>query len=106
MTSSQIVGFREKYTNRAVGDMVLNNSEMIKILKSGETFLRKDTPVYQIPASKTGRAQFYSSVKRVGHTEIPTLWFNVIILWIMTFLLYLMLLDGTLKKIIRISENR
>jgi len=98
MTSEALIRFKEDNFNRSVADMVLNTNEMNKITVSGGNFIRKDSPVYQYPLSKTGRAQFYSGTKRIGPYEINTLWFNIMVLWLMTALLYFTLVTDLLKK--------
>lgn len=98
MTNEELIQFKANYYNRSVADMVLNTNEMAKIQQSGEIFVRKDSPVYQYPLSKTGRAQFYSGVKRFGPYEIDTIWFNSLILWLMTLVLYFTLTADLLKK--------
>jgi hypothetical protein len=98
MTSEALIRFKEDNFNRSVADMVLNTNEMNKIIVSGGNFIRKDSPVYQNPLSKTGRAQFYSGTKRIGPYEIDTLWFNIMVLWLMTALLYFTLVTDLLKK--------
>ena len=98
MTTDEIIRFKEDNFNRSVADMVLNTNEMNKIIEAGGNFIRKDSPVYQYPLSKTGRAQFYAGTKRLGPYEIETLWFNIMILWIMTALLYFTLVTDLLKK--------
>lgn len=47
--------------------------------------------VYLTPRTGMGNAPFYSSVKVIGNSQIPTLWFNTIVL-----LLYSILLAGLL----------
>lgn len=84
--------------NKTIADLVLNNNELIKVKERGERFIRKDSPVYQYPNSKAGRAQFYSGIKRIGNFEIDTVWYNISVLWLMTLVLYLALISDFLKK--------
>jgi ABC transport system ATP-binding/permease protein len=105
MSNDELISFKESYFNRSVADMVLNTNEMSKISESHDDFIRKDSPVYQYPLSKTGRAQFYSGIKRVGPFEIVTIWFNIMILWIMSLVLYITLLTDLLKKTLNLFSN-
>jgi ABC transport system ATP-binding/permease protein len=100
MSNEDIIRFKESYYNKGVADMVLNTNEMVKILERNGCFVRKYSPIYQYPLSDFGRAQFYSSIKRLGSHEFDTLWFNIMILWIMTLVLYFTLLTDLLKKAI------
>ena len=97
-TNNDLIRLKEENFNRSVAEMVLNTSEMTKIVESGGNFVRKDSPVFQYPLSAAGRAQFYSGIKRVGSFEIETIWFNIFVLWSMTFVLYIALLTDSLKK--------
>ena len=47
--------------------------------------------IYLTPRSTNGRAPFYSSVKVIGDTEIPTLRFNIFILLLMSVIVSVML---------------
>ena len=105
MSGDDIILFKETYYNRSVAEMVLNTNEMTKILETKGSFVRKDSPVYQFPLNKFGRAQFYSGIKRIGPFAIETIWFNVMILWLMTFFLYLALVSDLLKKGIKVSSK-
>ena len=99
MSSMDIVLLKERYYNKSVADLVLNQHEMVKIIEHDGKFIRKDTPVYQTPSSGYGRAQFYSGTKRIGHRNMDTLWFNVAVLWFMTSLLYISLIYNVFGRI-------
>jgi len=57
------------------------------------------------PVSKNGRAHFYAPVKIVGEWRIDTFWFNIAILWIMSLLLYTMLLGDLIRRMIKQIER-
>ncbi len=101
MTNSDITSLKERYFNRSISDVVLNTNEMNKIFESGDRFVRKDSPIYQIPSSKTGRSQFYAGTKLIGKYKIDTMWFNIMVLWTMTIILYLVLISNVLNKIFK-----
>jgi hypothetical protein len=98
MPNKEIAEFKEAYFNKSIADLVLNTDEMTKIVEFKGKLIRKDTPVYQNPTSRIGRAQFYSGHKKIGSRNIDTLWFNVAILWLMTFFLYFTLVNDSLRK--------
>jgi ABC-type multidrug transport system ATPase subunit len=97
-SSKALIRLRLDYDNESLADLVLNRNELHKIAESGTKLIRKMEPVYQLPSSRTGRAQFFSAIKVIGHYQIDTLWFNVIVLWLMTLILYLALQFGWLRK--------
>lgn len=54
--------------------------------------------VFLTPASRNGRAPFYSSYKRLGALSVPTLWYNVAVLLAMSLLLAVLLLVNIPEK--------
>jgi ABC transport system ATP-binding/permease protein len=83
---------RRQYHNKALADMVLNRHEVDFIRKTDSRLVRKKDPVYLLPESNIGRAHFYAPVKKFNNEYVQTLWFNVAVLWLMSLLLYLLIL--------------
>jgi hypothetical protein len=54
------------------------------------------------PTSKNGRAHYYAPYKQIGTIEIDTYWFNLMILWIASFLLYILLYFNGMRKLVNI----
>ena len=54
--------------------------------------------VFLTPVSINGRAPFYSSFKRIGSANIPTLWFNTFVLILMSILMTVLLLLNLPEK--------
>ena len=52
-----------------------------------------------IPNNSYGRAHFYSPVKKVGKSYYITLYFNTLIIWIITLIVYLSLILDVLNKL-------
>ena len=96
--SGGIVELKRRYYNEKLADFVLNRIDLHKLTEVDGRFIRKMEPVYQYPVSKAGRAHFFASVKTLGNHDIPTLIFNVLVLWLMTLLLYLMLQFSWLQR--------
>jgi ABC-type multidrug transport system ATPase subunit len=67
--------------------------------------IQKYMPGYMRPVSNYGRAHFYAPFKMIGNKEIDTFWFNVIVLWFVTFILYIILYFNLLQKIVTFGEN-
>lgn len=91
---------KRKYYNESVADLVQNRNEFNKIIRVDDHFVQKKDPIFKIPSTQVGRAHFYAPVKRLGNFSIDTVWFNLIVIWLMILFLYVVLLDDTLKKII------
>jgi hypothetical protein len=91
---------KRRYDNDQLATLVLNRSELHKLIKKKGTLIRKMDPVYMDPVKKNGRAHFYASSKRIGNLYINTPVFNTLVIWVMNILLVLLLKHGTLRKTI------
>jgi hypothetical protein len=80
--------------NRAIEDLVLNKRELRKIAINKNRFIRQYNTGYAVPTATNGRAPLFAPVKRIGKLVIDTLWFNIGILWLMSFILYNTLLTN------------
>jgi len=105
MSSEDIITLQKKYQNKSIKDLVLNTNDFNKVMVKNKKIIRNDSPIFQIPSSKTGRAQFYAGTKYVGNLKIETFWFNMITIWIMCLFLYIALINETIKKIINKAES-
>jgi len=88
MSMKQIAMLKKTYHNNAVAELVLNTNELRKVYEYEGKLIQKAVPIYKQPESRMGRSHFYSGIKQIGNMKIGTLWFNTIILWIMSFILY------------------
>jgi hypothetical protein len=97
---NNLVALKEKYHNYSLADQVLNKNETEKIIEVNNKLYRKYEPVFNIPVSKHGRADFYAPYKRIGNFLFETFWFNLAAIWFMTLCLYLTLQYNLLEKTI------
>jgi hypothetical protein len=95
-----IYRMKQAYSNQNLSDLVKNVASANKIIAGNEKLIRKYEPVYMDPESRCGNAHFYAPVKQVGSMQMNTLWFNILVMWIMTGILYLTLWHDTLRKVI------
>jgi hypothetical protein len=94
------------YTNEALSRIVLRQDQFEKIKENSEGRLLRDfEPVYQIP-EEGGilRGPFYGSLKRTGTFLSDTLSSNILVIWMMSALLFLVLYVDGLKKLIKFSS--
>jgi len=98
--------FRNKYANESLSDLLLNRSILEKIMEKDGRLIRKYEPVYMKPTSRMGQAHLYAPNKQLGNLEIGTLWYNLMIIWVYTLVLYLTLRTDLLRKVINISETK
>jgi hypothetical protein len=96
---------RENYYNDRLADVVTDRNSLKKIIQVGDELVRKMEPVFNYPDNNYGRAQFYAPVKKFNDQYFDTLWFNVIAIWLITFVFYALLLLDILKKTVRYFEN-
>jgi hypothetical protein len=61
--------------------------------------------IYLTPTTNDGRAPFYSSVKVIGDTKIPTLKFNVAILLLMSLIAAIMLYSDRPGRYLRKEQQ-
>ena len=106
----QIARLKKTYYNDAVADLVLNTNELRKVYEYEGKLIQKAVPIYKQPESRMGRTHFYSGIKQIGNVKIGTLWFNTIVLWIMSLVLYGVLASDlgvkTSEWIIRYKQSK
>jgi ABC-type multidrug transport system ATPase subunit len=102
----KLILLKQDNYNESLADLVLDRNEMHKLTESKHKLVRKMEPIYQIPSSRNGRSQFFSAVKVLGHYRIETIWFNVVVIWIMTLFFYIALQFSLLKKILDLFEMK
>lgn len=99
-SKNALIQLENKYHNESLAEIVLNKSEISKIIVVNNKFVQKAEPIYKIPSSKVGRAHLYAPVKRIGNYRIETKWFNIMIMWIMSIVLYFTLWHDSLRKLL------
>ncbi|MBN1989588.1 MAG: ATP-binding cassette domain-containing protein [Bacteroidales bacterium] len=95
-----LVTLKRAQTNEAITDLVLGRSEKQKLIKTPNAIIRNFEPIYRSPKRKNGVSHFFSATKRLGALQIPTIWFNVLIIWVISGLLYIALYFDCLKRLL------
>jgi hypothetical protein len=96
--SSGITSFKRDFYNESLADLVLNRVDLHKIVEIENKLIRKMEPGYMYPVMKNGRSHFFATVKRVGNLYMPAVVFNIVAVWIMTLVFYLILQFSLLRK--------
>ncbi|MEM6829716.1 MAG: hypothetical protein AAF551_04310 [Bacteroidota bacterium] len=99
------ISLEKKYNNEYLEDLLMNKAHFDKVYRGEDQLIQKKDPILMRPYSTTGRAHFYAPYKVLGTLEIPTFIFNLAFIWLMILILYLTLLNNTLKKIIQFFES-
>ncbi|MBN1108594.1 MAG: ATP-binding cassette domain-containing protein [Bacteroidales bacterium] len=105
MGEGKLLRLRETDYNDRLADFVLNRLATNKIYESEKRLVQKADPVFMPPGSRIGRAHFYAPFKLVGNLRIGTLVFNVAMIWLMTFFLFVTLYFNILKRFIVLLER-
>ena len=94
------ISLREDHENKRLKSLVLDIDNPDKILETPGKYIQKFEPGYMKATSKSGRAHFYAPYKRIGIIEIDTYWFNLLVIWTVSILLYIALYYRLLQKLI------
>lgn len=103
--STAVIEFKKKYVNEALEDLALNRTELKQLDVYSDMIVRKKHPVYSIPKNNWGRAHFYAPVKRFAGITFSTPFFNILVIWILSGVLYWTLYFDLLRKAIRYFET-
>ncbi|MEZ4995938.1 MAG: hypothetical protein R2758_00110 [Bacteroidales bacterium] len=101
----QLVSLRTATHNNDMADIVLNRTVQKKIYETDQRIIQKSDPVLMIPDSRIGRAHFYAPYKLIGNIRIGTLWFNMLVIWLMNVLLFVTLYYNVLKLLLNLLER-
>ncbi len=94
-----------KYHNKGLSDMILKKLEIDYIRETEDELVQLKDPIYATTDSNYGRAQFYAPEKILFGKKIDTFWFNIIVIWFTTLLMYIFLLTDGLRKLIEFSDK-
>lgn len=93
--------YKNHYFNESLADLVFNISEKERLIEHDGMLVQQINPIYIEPKPTSAldyRAQFFAPVKKIFGMKVDTYWFNTIVIWLMTVILYLTLFFEVLKK--------
>ncbi|MDX9773505.1 MAG: ATP-binding cassette domain-containing protein [Bacteroidales bacterium] len=105
MGQEKLVQLRTANHNSDLADMVLNRTVQQKFYDTEDQVIQKSDPVLMQPGSRIGRAHFYAPFKMIGNLKINTLWFNMMVVWIMNIFLFMTLYYNLLKRLLNLMER-
>jgi ABC-type multidrug transport system ATPase subunit len=100
-----IVELRQNNHNKALSDILLNRRGVVKIYEVKNRFVQKKDPIYMYPDHDWGRSHFYAPVKKIKGEIIDTFIFNILAIWLFSFIMYIMLWADVLRKIMTYFSN-
>ncbi|HUU28251.1 MAG TPA: ATP-binding cassette domain-containing protein [archaeon] len=101
-------GFKElerRHYNKDIAELALNRLTLEPVRISGDRLVQTMVPICQEPESKWGKAHFMAAAKKIGSSHIPTLPFNVAVLWCQLVVLYIVLYFSLLPKIMAVGGS-
>jgi ABC transport system ATP-binding/permease protein len=101
----EFIKLKNNYYNRSLEDLVLSRTTIEKTIETKKKIIQKYEPAYMKPVSKYGQAQLYAPYKQIGKRKIDTYWFNILVLWFVTLVLYITLYYNLLQKTVTCFEN-
>jgi hypothetical protein len=99
------VKLQDRYKNKRLDELLKNTNNPPDIYESDSRLIQKAQPIFMIPDSRIGRAQFYAPYKVLGTLQISTLWFNLAAMWFMICLFFVALYFNLLKRFINWLET-
>ncbi len=101
---------QKKYHNEELADWVRNLTEKKKLIELNGKLIQKADPVFKFPSRPDNifnyRTHLYSPFKYFLGKKIDTFWFNIGILWVMSFFLYITLYFAVLFKVLNIFSYK
>jgi hypothetical protein len=106
VTNEKFLSSKDIYENESLKDLVTNKNSFCKILDFDGTFIQKTDPVYLDPTdSNLGRSHFFAPQKLFLNKYYDTYWFNIFIIWLMSFIMFVTLYFNVLKRLIDSIER-
>lgn len=101
----EFISRKNKYQNEALSDLVRNSKELERIVEYKGSLHQKIDPIYQNPEGKFLKAHFYSPFKMIFGIPMKTYWANILVIWSMVVIFYLILYFRLLKKALDAFER-
>lgn len=94
---------KNKFFNESLADLVRNSSEQKRILEYQGKLIQTINPIFQLPQPTHQldyRTAFFVPEKNLAGYFISTYWFNLMIIWLMVLICYVMLYFEFLRKMV------
>ncbi len=101
----KFIQLKRDYHNDRLTEFVENSNEVVRIIEYKGHLYQKIDPIYLDPENKFVKAHFYSPRKKAFGKYYSTFWINIIVIWTMTFILFLILYFRGLKRFLDFMEH-
>ncbi len=103
--NDRLIAFKQRHTNKKMETLVRDKYSLYKTYVFDNHIFQGDEPIYRKPAHTNGAAHFYASYKLLGDWRIDTIFYNIGVMWLLTFLLMVALYFDLLRKALTYVEN-
>ena len=93
-----LIRMKQDYLNDQLKEFVTNKNTKNRVIVYKGQLIQKIDPIYLDPSQKFIKAQFYAPRKQLFGHFIHTFWINIIVIWVMTILSFLVLRYRLLKR--------
>lgn len=94
----KLQGLKRNHANKTLEEFVTNKKTFDYFTEFNGDMIQVRDPIYQDPSNKFIKSHFYAPRKMIAGAFVPTLWVNVMVIWVMTIVLYMLLYFRVLKK--------
>ena len=101
MGKDAVTQLKRRNYNLQLESQVLNSAEPDLVKVVDDVLVPNAGFVFLSPLSHNGCAPFYSGEKVLGTWHVPTLWYNIAVLLVMSMVLTILLLNNTINKIFK-----
>lgn len=100
--------YKNHYFNESLADLVTNISEKNRLIEFNGQLIQQINPIFLDPRPNGPldyRAHFFAPKKNLFGALVSTYWFNVLVIWMMTIVLYVTLYFEWLRKFVTSFEK-
>ncbi len=97
---------KRNHHNEKLEEFVKNSNEITRIIEYDDELIQKIDPVFLDPENEFIKAHFYAPRKQFLGEYYDTFNVNVIVVWFMSILLYIILYFRLLRKALTYAENK
>jgi len=97
---------KRAHYNEKLADFVKNSNEVNRIIEYDGELIQKIDPVFLDPDNKFVKAHFYAPRKQIFGKYYDSFWVNLVVIWVMSILLYVILYYRLLRKFLDFLELR
>ena len=107
MGRERLLEMKDDYYNDALDRFLRNTNQILsdKIIEYDGRYIQKVDPVYRKSDHPYVLAHFLAANKSFGTQTFPTLWINVLVIWIFNVVLFLFLYFRLLPRIMEIGST-